>query len=237
MNDKHTQVPNNMNDLNNVDLIVYAAIKSYKIGNNPCFVSQETIAKKLNLTRPTVKKAITNLADKEYITVTRKGKMSYYEFSKYKKFEPFSDDFINNSDLDAKIKGYLIGNQQLMFKDIKGIGKTTLTTKELANNVNISERTVNRYEKELIKKGYLTIVNTSDIDSLTGIKKTERIYNLEKLGQAIVWKLKEHDEKINKNSEDIEKLKQDNINLKKQLDILINHMNFQNSKVVEEITL
>lgn len=230
---KHVQVPNNMSGLNNIDLIVYAALKSFKIGNNPCFPSQETIASKLNLTRPTVKKSIDKLIKEEYISTTRQGKLTLYEFSKYKNFEIFSDEFIDRKDIDSKIKGYLIGSQQLMFKDIEGLGKTTISTKEIADKVNLSEKTIKRYDKELINKGFLTLVKTSNLDPNTGLNQVERIYNLEKLGQAIIWKLKEHDERISENENAIEQLQKDNEILKKQINILLKHLNAQ---AIDDIT-
>lgn len=235
MNKRHIQVPNDTCNLNNVDLVVYAAIKSFKIKNNPCFPSQETIANKLKLTRPTIKKSIDKLVSEGYITTKKKGKLTLYEFSKYKKFEIFSNDFLDNGDLDSKIKGYIIGTQQLMFKDIEGIGKTTVTTKQLANKINISEKTIKRYDKELVDKGLLVLAKTSVKDPLTGINQVERIFNLEKLGQAIIWKLKEHDDKINENSNAIEQLQKDNELLKRQLQILMNQ--FNTPPIEEELKL
>lgn len=235
--EKHIQVPNNMTKLNNTDLIVYAALKSFKIDNKPCFPSQETIAKKLKLTRPTIKKSIDKLEGEGYISTTRSGKLTLYEFSKYKSFEIFSNDFIDRVDIDSKLKGYIIGTQQLMFKDIRGLGKVTSSTKDIADKINISEKTVMRYDKELIQKGMMSIIKTKVRDSVTGLCKQERIYNLEKLGQAIIWKLKEHDELITNNTEAIEELKKDNELLKRQINMLMDNINALLPEEPKDITL
>lgn len=235
-NKRHVQVPNNMNSLNNIDYAVYAAIKSYKIGDNPCFPSQETIANKLDLTIPTIRKSIRKLEELNYLIITKKGKMMYYDFPKHNQFEVFSKEFIDCKSISSKAKGYLIGSQQIMFKDIKGFGKTTLSTKELANKINVTEKTVRKLDKELIDKGFLTIVTTSNKDPLTGLKQQERLFNLEKLGQAIIWKLKEHDERITDNEKEIEQIKENNKFLRKQMEILINYIN-ENKKPEERLQL
>lgn len=232
---QHVQVPNNMTvktELSTTDLLVYACLKAHKIKDNLCFVSQDTIAKKLVMSRPTVKKAIINLINAGYVFVKKKGRMSYYEFSKYDKFEPFSYDFLYRTDISNGAKGYIIGMQQSMFKDIDGYGKTTYTDKEAAQIMNISEKTVQRYNRELKDSGFMTLVKTDTRDE-NNRPVFEKVFHLNELGQAIVFTLQKHDDQIKENTEDISKLKDTIASLQKQVELLLQ----ERKEVKQEIIL
>lgn len=222
-NKQHVQVPNNMtvkSELSTTDLLVYACLKAHKIKDNACFVSQDTIAKKLCMSRPTVKKAINNLTLAGYVFIKKQGRMSYYEFCKYDKFEPFSYEFLYRTDISNGTKGYIIGMQQSMFKDIDGLGKTTYTDKEAAEILNISEKSVQRYNRELKNSGFLTVVKT-DVRDNQNKPVMEKIFHLNELGQAIVFTLQKHDEQIKENTENINQLKETIASLQKQVDLLL----------------
>lgn len=222
-NKQHVQVPNNMTiktKLSTTDLLVYACLKGHKIKDNACFVSQDTIAKKLSMSRPTVKKSINNLIQAGYVFLKKEGRMSYYEFSKYDKFEPFSYEFLYRTDISNGAKGYIIGMQQSMYKDIDGLGKTTYTDKEAANIMNISEKTVQRYNRELKNSGFLSLLKTEARDEYNK-PVLEKVFHLNELGQAIVFTLQKHDDQIKENTENINQLKETIASLQKQVEILL----------------
>ena len=105
-----------------------------------------------------------------------------------------------------------------MYKDVEGIGKVSYTNKELAEKINMTESTISRTNNSLIRKNYLTIVKNEARDIESGCKTDTKIFNLNKLGQAIIWVLQNHEERIEQNTEDILKLKIDNQDMKRQLE-------------------
>jgi len=198
---KHVQVPNNMTQEAKLiprDAAVYATIKKYvNYNTGETFVGLETIAQDCNLTVPTVRKSINALKDGGYITVTKKGRSNIYKFPNYKNFEPFSYEFLNKGNIDVAEKGYVVVIQQHLFKDMEGYGKTTYSNEQLAEILNISAKTIQRLDKSLMEKGYLTIVKTSAIDKTTGLKINEKIFYLNELEQSIIWTLQKHEDRIN----------------------------------------
>ena len=68
-----------------------------------------------------------------------------------------------------------------------------------------------------MQKGFATQVSLATRDPKTGLMNKETMYHLDEIGQAIVFKLKEHDDRIVKNEEDIESLKKDNELLRREL--------------------
>ena len=201
-NKQHVQLPNNMiekseNLLSPKDLLVYVAIKSFMNKDSlECFPSLETIVEVSGVSKPTVRKAIDNLKATGYITVRKQGRSNIYKFNPYKNFEPFSYEFLKDKTLDANIKAFLVATQQSMYKDEKGIGKLTYTDKELGDIINLDKRTVAKYHKTLKEQGLLTTLTTNIRDPETGLFKEEKIYHLDKLGQAVIWTLQNHEERI-----------------------------------------
>lgn len=51
---------------------------------------------------------------------------------------------------------------------------------------NMPPSTIRKYDKSLIAKNYLTIVQTKIKDEETGLLKREKIFDLEKFGQVFV---------------------------------------------------
>ena len=200
-NKHHVQLPNNMclsGELSPKDLLVYVSIKSFLNKNSKeCFPSLDTIVERSGVSKPTVRKSIEILKKENYISVKIKGRSNYYSFNSYKTFEPFSYDFIKDKNLDANLKAYIITTQQLMFKDAEGYGKISYSDSELASLINIDKRTITKYNKSLEEKGYLSIVPTNKKDDISGVKINEKIFHLDKLGQAIIWTLKKHEDDIN----------------------------------------
>lgn len=205
---KHTQLPNNMGEskLEIKDQLIYLVIKSHNNSNNECFPSLQTIAEESGISIPTIRVSIKRLEEKEFIKIERRGRKNYYFFNPYKTFEPFSDEFIKRKDLSPLTKSYLIAIQQYMYKDIEGIGKISLSNRKIAEKINTTEHTVRNCNKELERKNYLTIINNKSRDLETGCKTDTKLYDLNKLGQAIIWTLKDHEDRITENTENIKEL-------------------------------
>lgn len=195
---QHVQLPNGMGGLTANDLLVYVSIKRY--ANNitkECFPSQTLIAEKSGLSKPTIQKSIRQLRDHGYLEVHKQGRKNIYKFNPYKNFEPFSYEFLDNKDLSSGEKAYIMISQQFMFKDEEGIGKISYSNKDLGEKINMSHDTIERYDKGLEKKGYLTLVKTNKKSIAEGgITVNEKFFHLDELGQAIIWTLQNHEERL-----------------------------------------
>lgn len=159
-------------DLTPADKLIYLTIRRY--ANNKsleCFVSYKTITKDCGAAAVTIKKSVNNLVKNGYLETKRKGKYIYYIFNNKKKFEAFSDDFLNKKDLTFTEKAYLVASRQYMFKDVdKEECRISYSNKELANIINISASLVSRLNASLQEKGYL-----EDADALVKIFKMREL--------------------------------------------------------------
>lgn len=229
---RHIQLPNNMTSIKKVtpqDLLIYANIKRFM--NNKtrtCFVSLAKIAENAGCCINTVRKSIKMLEKLDYIRTTKEGRKTVYYFTKSKNFEPFSYEFLDKEDLSFGEKAYLMATQQYMIKD-NNKGKISYPNTILADMINLSESAIRKYNKSLIKKDYLTLLNTKTKDPESGCLVKEKMFHLTKFAQAIVFTLQNHEERITDNTEKIESLEKDNkimmqtiMNLQKQLDELKN---------------
>lgn len=209
-NKQHTQVPNGMgkDNLNPKDQFIYAVIKSFQNGKTgECFPSLQKIAERGGTSIPTVRECLKKLVDAGYITIKRDGRKNVYTFSEYKKFEPVSLEFLENKNISFGAKAYVLAAQQYMFKDIEGLGKLSLPNTKLASLINSNETNIRRYNTELESKHYLQVVKNKARDIQTGLKTETRIFELNELGQAIIWTLANHEDRISQNTEDIDLLK------------------------------
>lgn len=226
-NKQHIQLPNDMglNDLTPQDQLVYLCIKRFASVSQNAYPSLAKIKELSGGSINTIQKSIASLVEKKYIFTekdTAKNRIKY-TFNKYKEFEPFSYDFLDRKDLTFTEKSYLAASQQYMFKDIEGVGKISYTNKQLSEKINMSESAISRCNSSLVKKEYLEILKRSESGGVGDLK----IFQLDKLGQAIIWKLKEHDDAIKENKEDIKELNKKVDALEKRLedrDKLINKL-------------
>lgn len=203
--DKHTQVPNDMSKdgLTPKEQLIYAILHLHNNKDNECYPSLQTIAEESTLSVPTVRECIKRLIDAEYISVQKKNRRNYYYFKKYINFEPFSKEFLLRKDITPLTKSYLIAIQKLMYKDVEGVGKLSYSNAELSKRINMPESSIWKSNKELENKNFLVSVDNKLKDVDTGFSTKTKIYKLKQLGQEIIWKLTEHEERIEKNSEDI----------------------------------
>lgn len=208
MDKQHVQLPNDMTKiLTPQDLLVYVSIKRFMNNETKeAFPSLQTIAGLCGASIPTIRKCIKNLEEGGYIEIIKQGRSQIYKFIRYDQFEPFSYEFLDKKDLTFTEKAYQLAAQQYQFKE-NGIGKISISNKELSEKINMSESTISRCNKSLESKGYLDIIKAKKQGS--GITINEKFFHLDELGQAIVFTLQNHENRINKNTEDIESLKKD----------------------------
>ena len=81
--------------------------------------------------------------------------------------------------------------------------------------------TISRCNKSLEDKQMLISIDTMMHDIETGGNLKERMLLLEKYSQQIVFILKNHEERISDNEQNIEELKTENATLRKDMDMLI----------------
>lgn len=202
---QHVQVPNKMaeHNLTPRDQLIYSVIKMHD-GKNGCFPSLKTIAEEAGFSINTIRKCIDNLQKAEYITIQKVGRQQYYHFSLYKKFEPMSPEFLKNTDITPKTKAYIIATQQYMYKDVENYGKVSFPNRQLSQLINMPQSTINDCNRELRQKGYLSeLENKSKELDGSGVSTKTKVFYLTKLGQAIIWKLKDHENRIEQNTKDI----------------------------------
>ncbi len=231
-NKQHVQLPNDMTlDVKPKDLLIYVSIKRHQNSQTKkAYPALTTICAESGASINSVRKSIENLKKAGYITVDKiKGK-NVYSFSEYKTFEPFSYDFLDHKELSFEEKSYILASQQYMYKDIEGEGKISLTNDELANKINVTERSVIKYNNSLERKGYLVKCQSNLRDLETGCKKEIKIFDLNKMMQGIVWVLKNHEERITNNEEEINKLKEEVKSLKKTNKLLQNALEEKSKK-------
>ena len=217
INKQHVQLPNNMADegLLPKDQLIYLVIKSYNNPEKKCHPSLDKISKLSGYSVPTIRSSIELLEKTGYIKIEKRGRQNYYFFNEYKKFEPFSKEYIKRTDISSSTRANIIAAQQTMYTDIEGYGKISYSNRELAKILNVSEYSIRQTYKELEQKGYLTLEVNNSRDPETGCRTTTKIIHLGELGQAVIWALKKHDDQINKNTEDIQEIKRELEQLKK----------------------
>lgn len=223
---QHYQVPNHMeqNDLEPKDQLIYLSIKFFD-GKGGCFPSLQKISEKSGASINTIRASIKRLEEKEYIIVKKKGRGQEYIFNKYKNFECFSPEFLDNKDITFTTKSYLVASQQYMYTDIKGKGKISFSNIMLSDKINMPESTIRKCNIELKNKNLLTIVPNENRDLETGCKTETKIFHLDELGQMIIWTLAEHESRITKTENKVEQIEKEMKELKednKQKDKLIN---------------
>lgn len=218
-NKKHLQLPNSMTVNQSVtpqDLLVFLTIKRFENWKtHEAYPSLNVIAKTCGCNKRTIIASIERLKQSDFIDSKREGRKNIYTFKKYTDFEPFSFDFLDKKDLSFIEKAYLIASQQFLFKD-SGLGKTTYNSLEMSEKINMPARTIRDCDRSLQEKNYLSIIKTNAKDPVTGLCKSEKIFHLDELGQAIVFAVQKHEDDINSIKEDLELMKREMIRLRQE---------------------
>lgn len=179
------------------DVLIYLYLKCYDNSEHKCYPSLATLSKRSGAAINTIRKAIDNLVKYEYISVKKIGRSNYYYFKKVIKFDKFYLDFIDNPDLSFSEKAYIAASYQYMFKDVKPYGKLSLSNKDLAEKLNVSEKSIYRLNKDLTRKEILQIFKESKRNLETGCPEELKVFNLQKCGQAALWLIQDNSERIN----------------------------------------
>lgn len=204
--------------LQKYEILVYVAIRyNMNAKTMTAHPSLQTIADRTGCSIPSIRKIIKDIVAKKYMTVEiKKGIGTIYTFSNEKSFEPFSYEFLDNPNLTKAEKLHILCTQQYMFKE-NGVGKVTYSDAELSEKTGLNRHTISKTNQSLIEKGFAEQIILRSKNPETGLMDKETIFHLNELGQAIVFKLKEHEDRIDKHDEEIEELKRTVAELKQQL--------------------
>lgn len=180
------------------DKLIYVTIRRYMDKENmEAYPSYAKITEDTGAAAKTIKKSVDNLKREGYLNTRKDGRKIVYIFNNKKKFEPYSYEFLDRKDLSFTEKSYIVATQQYMFKDEDTQeGAISYSNRELSKRINMPESTVSKINRSLENKGLLS-----------GASELTKRFNLRELDQVFIWKFKEQDEKIQKNTDDIEELK------------------------------
>lgn len=202
-------------DLDPKDKLIYIAIRRYM--NKQTLQAFPSYAKITEDTGAavTIKKCVNHLVEQGYLTTFKKGRSIIYQFNNKKYFEPFSFDFLDNADLTFTEKSYIVATQQYMYKNPESEeGKVSYTNKELSELIHMPEATISKCNRTLQKKGYLE-----------GSNELTKRFQLRKLDQLFIWKFKQQDERITKVEETLDKVLDENKQLRAKIEQLEKQQN------------
>lgn len=211
--------------LQKYEILVYVAIR-YNMNEKTMTAhpSLSTLASRTGCSIPSIRKIIQQIVQKGYMTIEIKpGMGTIYKFSNEKSFEPFSYDFLDNPNLTKAEKLQILCTQQYMFKE-NGIGKISYSDNELAEKTGLNRNTIAKTNQSLAEKGFATQVSLKTKDPETGLMNKETIYHLNELGQAIVFKLQDHETRIENAEQKVDSLEKDNELLRREIDELKRQM-------------
>lgn len=187
---QHVQLPidEDKDKLDPSEVLVYLTIKRHQNKESKkAFPSLQTISEESGASVPTVRKIIKRLIDTNYITCEKEGRKHVYSFNPYKTYEVFSYEFLDEKKLSFTEKAYLACSQKYMIKE-KGKGIIQYTNEELSKLINMPKSTISKVNRSLESKNLLTVVEN-------GLKNT-KVFDMNAYGQAIVFILKNHEERI-----------------------------------------
>lgn len=207
--------------LQKYEILIYVAIRRYMNKDTmKAYPSLDRIQKDTGISKATIIKIIKIIINKGYMQQeSKRGVGAIYTFNNEKSFEPFSYEFLDNEKLTKAEKLQILCTQQFMFKE-NGVGKISYSDEELAEKTGLNRHTIARTNNSLVQKGLATQVTLKTRDPQTGLMNRETMYYLDEMGQAIVFKLKEHEDRLDKTEEDIESLKKDNELLRREINEL-----------------
>ena len=224
---QHVQVPDPViehKDLKPIDYLVYANIRRYmNKDTKTCWPSLATIAKDCQCSIPTVRTSIKRLHKEGLVDIIKRtGQSDMYRFKDLlKNFERFTPEFLDNKDITPEEKAYLIGLHSQSYKN-EDYAVTTYSNQKLADNLNISLRNIQRYNKSLQEKEIMTEIETTVKDS-AGFKVAAKAVDMHKIGQAILYinkRVDDHEDRITNLEKMLELALKENKNLKKENSLL-----------------
>lgn len=198
-------------NLSQNELLVYVMLKTCMDKDTLiAYPKQSTLQELTGLSIPTIKKCLENLEKKNEIKILRNEKLHRYKFNEHSDtYEMYSYEFLKEIDLKKDLKAFLIAMQPIMYKnDIPGVGKVTLPTTEIAHITGLSEDTILRKNRELMRLG---ICEEIPCNTMSGEKGRMLMYGLMKIGQEFVTVRNQ----VIENTEDIKNIKEDMKDLQK----------------------
>lgn len=213
-NNKHVQIPKNTDleykILKMGDRYIYGVMRSHMNKTTySMYYKQDTIAKEVGCSLRCVNSAIKRLEQAGWIVVKhRKGTSNEYVFVKSEKFERFFQNFIDLKWGDYKTKDFYILLQPHLFIDKeKKKAYVRYSNYELSKLMHIDFKTVNKYMNALKDSDIVEDVVTTLIDPKTKLPIMEKHVDLDKIGQFMLYKLKEHEDRISNTESAIQELK------------------------------
>lgn len=222
--------------LKKYEILIYVCIRRHMNSKTlEAFPSIETIAKESSCSKKTVLDTIEKIQQKGYFTIKKIGKCNHYFFNNEKHFEPFSYDFLDNPKLNKSEKLQILCTQQYMIKtqitdengEEHGFGAISMSDRQLAFCTGLDRNTIARNNKSLISKGFASQASLQIKDSETGLMNKQTIYRLSEIGQAIVFALQNHEDRISNNTDRIDQLE-------KTVYILARELQRRDAKDIEE---
>lgn len=203
------------------DKLIYLSIRRYMSAKTmECFPSYSELTRKIGVSSKTIKKSVDNLVREGYLETRKEGRKIIYKFNNRKHFEPFSLEFLDNQDLTFTEKSYIVASQQYMFKN-ESEGIISYSNRELAKLINMSDTTISRCNRSLEEKGFLK-----------GSSESEKRFQLRELDQLFIWKFQEIDERVDRNSEDIQELKEEIARLRMENEEIKKKVNMANTYIL-----
>lgn len=206
---QHVQLPNHMSEQNNSlkpkDLLVYAYLKKYmNKDTKTCYPSLQKLHEDSGASINFLRASIQNLVNAGYISTTKVGRGTLYTFLKWQNFEPFSYEFLDDKNTSFSEKAYIVSVQQYMFKDKDTqTGTITYSNEDLAKRINITSRTIKKLDKSLKEKGILESCQLTQRNQETYLPINQKTFHLDKVQQAIVFILGNHESRIQSTEKDV----------------------------------
>ena len=221
---KFVTYPHNSNDeeqpnLTPKDKLIYLTIRRFMNANTmEAFPSYEKIKELIGAAPQTIKKCVDNLVREGYLETRKKGRQIIYKFNNKKKYECFNYDFLDKKDLTFTEKAYIVATHQYMFEQDNGTKTISYSNEKLSELIHMSKSTISECNRSLQEKGYL-----ENSDKLT------KVFKARDLDLVFIEKFREHEERLDANTEDIEilkeqvrQLKEENKQIKEQAKIKTN---------------
>ena len=202
------------------DILLFAYINIHKNGKTGlCNPSISTLAKESKFSKNFILGSIQRLEAAGYLNVEKQSNTSnHYTFTdKGKKFERFSENFLFNvKDLNKHTKEFYMRIQEYLYIHEDGTAETTYSISELSNLLNLDQRSVKKYILELENKGYLkqeSAVTTTE----SGLANSKYVFSLNALGQQLLYKVAEHENRLTTLEKKVMQLEQKNYEQEKNL--------------------
>lgn len=221
---QHVEVPQpkeRETSLKPFDYLVYANIRRYVNKDTmTCFPSLDTIADKCGSTIPTIRQSIKRLLkEKMFEAIIRTGQSTMYKFTNLLDgFEMFTSEFLDSEELTPEEKAYLIGLQAKSYKN-NDLAITTYSNSELSSMLNLSRKSIIKYNKSLREKEIMSELQTSVKDTETGLCKSAKVIDLNKIGQAVLFineRVDNHEERIQQLEKELKMVISENRRLSKE---------------------